>query len=69
MRDEILQVILQHRMQENLPTFFTSNFNFTDLERHFATSKKGEEKWKERRGRERRKGGEEEGRLEGENRR
>ena len=27
-RDEILQVILQHRMQENLPTFFTSNFNF-----------------------------------------
>ena len=24
MRDEILQVILQHRMQENLPAFFTS---------------------------------------------
>ena len=31
-RDEILQVILQYRMQENLPTFFTSNFNFEDLE-------------------------------------
>ncbi len=39
MRDEILQVILQHRMQENLPTFFTSNFSFADLERHFASSK------------------------------
>ncbi len=32
-RDEILQVILQHRMQENLTTFFTSNFE-EDLERH-----------------------------------
>ena len=31
-RDEILQVILQYRMQEDLPTFFTSNFNFQDLE-------------------------------------
>ena len=41
-RDEILQVILQYRMQENLPTFFTSNFNFEDLELHFA---KGEA-WK-----------------------
>ena len=27
-RDEILQVILQYRMQENLPTFFSTNFNF-----------------------------------------
>ena len=25
-RDEVLQVILQHRMQEILPTFFTSKF-------------------------------------------
>ena len=31
-RDEVLQVILQYRMQEDLPTFFTSNFNFEDLE-------------------------------------
>lgn len=38
-RDEILQVILQYRMQENLPTFFTSNFNFEDLEKHFAKGK------------------------------
>ena len=42
-RDEILQVILQHRMQENLPTFFTSNFNFEELERHFAASRNGDE--------------------------
>ena len=35
-RDEILQVILQYRMQEDLPTFFTSNFDFEDLEKHFA---------------------------------
>ena len=35
-RDEVLQVILQHRMQENLPTFFTSNFNLEELEGHFS---------------------------------
>ena len=69
MRDEILQVILQHRMQENLPTFFTSNFNFADLERHFATSKNGDETWLARRVMERIKFLAEEVRLEGENRR
>lgn len=69
MRDEILQVILQHRMQENLPTFFTSNFNFSDLGRHFATSKNGDETWQARRVMERIKFLAEEVRLEGENRR
>ena len=69
MRDEILQVILQHRMQENLPTFFTSNFNFADLERHFGTSKNGDETWQARRVMERIKFLAEEVRLEGENRR
>lgn len=69
MRDEILQVILQHRMQENLPTFFTSNFNFTDLERHFATSRNGDETWQAKRVMERIKFLAEEVRLEGENRR
>lgn len=69
MRDEILQVILQHRMQENLPTFFTSNFNFADLERHFATFKNGDETWQARRVMERIKFLAEEVRLEGENRR
>ena len=69
MRDEILQVILQHRMQENLPTFFTSNFSFTDLERHFASSKNGDETWQAKRVMERIKFLAQEVRLEGENRR
>ncbi|MDO4666626.1 MAG: primosomal protein DnaI [Streptococcus sp.] len=68
-RDEILQVILQHRMQENLPTFFTSNFNFSDLERHFATSKNGDETWQAKRVMERIKFLATEVRLEGVNRR
>ena len=69
MRDEILQVILQHRMQENLPTFFTSNFSFADLERHFANSKNGDETWQAKRVMERIKFLAQEVRLEGENRR
>jgi len=69
MRDEILQVILQHRMQENLPTFFTSNFSFADLERHFASSKNGDETWQAKRVMERIKFLAQEVRLEGENRR
>ena len=69
MRDEILQVILQHRMQENLPTFFTSNFSFSDLERHFASSKNGDETWQAKRVMERIKFLAQEVRLEGENRR
>ena len=69
MRDEILQVILQHRMQENLPTFFTSNFSFVDLERHFATAKNGDETWQAKRVMERIRYLDQEVRLEGENRR
>ena len=69
-RDEILQVILQYRMQENLPTFFTSNFNFEDLEQHFAKVKKGDnETWEARRVMERIRYLAEETRLEGVNRR
>lgn len=48
-RDDVLQVILQYRMQENLPTFFTSNFSFDDLERHFAFGKSGDETWQAKR--------------------
>ncbi len=48
-RDDVLQVILQYRMQENLPTFFTSNFSFDDLERHFASGKSGDETWQAKR--------------------
>ena len=69
-RDEILQVILQYRMQENLPTFFTSNFNFEELELHFAKGKHGnDETWEARRVMERIRYLAEESRLEGVNRR
>jgi primosomal protein DnaI len=42
-RDEILGPVLQFRMLENLPTFFTSNFDFKGLEHHLAYSQRGEE--------------------------
>ena len=48
-RDEVLGTILQYRMQEGLITFFTSNFNFNELEEHFSFSKNGTEKVKARR--------------------
>ncbi len=35
-RDEILGSILQYRMQENLPTFITSNLNLKELEEHLS---------------------------------
>jgi primosomal protein DnaI len=42
-RDEIVGPILQFRMLENLPTFFTSNFDFQGLEHHLTYSQRGEE--------------------------
>ena len=48
-RDEILGNILQYRMQEHLPTFFTSNFNLEQLEEHFSLVGKVDEKVKARR--------------------
>jgi len=42
-RDEILGSILQYRMLENLPTFFTSNFDFKGLEHHLTYTQRGEE--------------------------
>ena len=42
-RDEVLMVILQHRMLQELPTFFTSNFTMDELEAHFAHSNKGDQ--------------------------
>lgn len=42
-RDDVLCPILQYRMQENLPTFFTSNFTLDELENHFSTTKDGVE--------------------------
>lgn len=42
-RDDILGVILQYRMQEQLPTFFSSNFDMKQLENeHLRVSQKGE---------------------------
>jgi len=48
-RDEILGPILQYRMQEQLPTFFTSNLDKSALEEHLASSKDGVEVVKARR--------------------
>lgn len=42
-RDEVLGPILQFRMLESLPTFFTSNFDFHELEHHLSYSQRGEE--------------------------
>ncbi len=42
-RDEVLGPILQFRMLENMPTFFTSNFDFKELEHHLSYSQRGEE--------------------------
>lgn len=41
-RDEVLGTILQHRMAEELPTFFTSNFSYKELEHHLTYSQRGE---------------------------
>ena len=48
-RDEILGTLLQHRMNENLTTFFTSNLTITELENHLAVSQNKTEKVKARR--------------------
>lgn len=42
-RDEILCPILQYRMDEKLPTFFTSNLDLEALETHLAITNKGDE--------------------------
>ncbi|UFT97995.1 primosomal protein DnaI [Radiobacillus kanasensis] len=41
-RDEILGSILQYRMMERLPIFFTSNYTMNQLENHLATSNRGD---------------------------
>lgn len=37
-RDEVLGTILQYRMEESLPTFFTSNLTLNELEQHLSTT-------------------------------
>ena len=39
-RDEVLGTILQYRMEEKLPTFFTSNLTLEELEQHLSTTNK-----------------------------
>ena len=41
-RDEVLGTILQYRMAEKLPTFFTSNFSYAELEDHLTYTQRGE---------------------------
>jgi primosomal protein DnaI len=41
-RDEILGSILQYRMMERLPVFFTSNYSLKQLEQHLATTNRGD---------------------------
>lgn len=48
-RDEVLGTILQYRMEEELITFFTSNFKLDELEYHLSISSSGIEKVKARR--------------------
>lgn len=48
-RDEILASILQYRMDNNLPTFFTSNLNMEELEEHLSISKNKEDVLKAKR--------------------
>lgn len=48
-RDEILGTILQYRMDEDLPTFFTSNLTLKQLEEHFSMTSNGKEEVKARR--------------------
>ncbi|WP_202078195.1 primosomal protein DnaI [Caldalkalibacillus salinus] len=40
-RDEVLGSILQYRVMERLPTLYTSNYNYEQLEEHLAYSQKG----------------------------
>lgn len=42
-RDEVLGVILEYRMQMGLPTFFSSNFTMDELEKHLAVDVKGDQ--------------------------
>lgn len=48
-RDEVLGTILQYRMNEYLPTFFTSNLTIKELESHLAVTRNSEDKVKARR--------------------
>ena len=42
MRDEVLGRILNYRMHQGLPTFFSSNADYDQLQHHYSYSQKGE---------------------------
>ncbi|GGI40307.1 primosomal protein DnaI [Mammaliicoccus stepanovicii] len=42
-RDEILGPLLHYRMVHKMPTFFSSNFNFEELEFHLSKTRQGAE--------------------------
>ena len=48
-RDEVLATILQYRMEENLPTFFTSNLTLDELEKQLSITSSGIDSLKARR--------------------
>lgn len=48
-RDEILGTILQTRMNNGMPTFFTSNLNIEELEKHLSITKDNEDLVKSKR--------------------
>ncbi len=48
-RDEVLEPILQYRMENRLPTFFTSNLTLEQLEKFFSITTSGVDKVKARR--------------------
>lgn len=48
-RDDVLGVILQKRMDNVLPTFFSSNMNMDDLTEHFAETRNNVDEVKARR--------------------
>ena len=48
-RDEVLGPILQYRMEEHLPTFFTSNLTLQELEKNLSITTGGVDKVKARR--------------------
>ena len=48
-RDEVLGPLLQYRMENHLPTFFTSNLTLEDLEKSLSITSSGVDKVKARR--------------------
>ena len=48
-RDEILGTILQTRMNNGMPTFFTSNLTISELEKHLSITKDSEDSVKAKR--------------------